>query len=128
MTIHKIKLYYSITGSDEFHSSLQQWHDFIQSETTDLITNEIPDAPVSQVGSDANSEYYTVTHSYPSTENPTEILEQSYKKLVKYCNWSKIGYHQCGDVPDNSIKSDCHYPEDQIYRNGDIPEYIPSLN
>jgi hypothetical protein len=127
MTVHKIRLFYSVVGAEKFHQWLQQWHDSVRTETTDLITNETPDVPVSQLRSDA-TEYYSVTFSYPSDENPTEILEKPYQKLTEHCDWSKVGYHICDDVPDNPTKSDCHYPEDKIYRDGDMPDHIPSLN
>jgi hypothetical protein len=127
MTVHKIRLFYSVRGADQFHQWLQQWHESVVTETTDLITNDIPDAPISRPGAD-DAEYYTVTLSYPLKERPTEMLEQPYQKLIEYCDWSKVGYHQCGDVPNNSIKSGCHYPKDKIYTDGDVPNHIPSLN
>jgi hypothetical protein len=127
MAVHKIRLFYSVAGGDEFHEWLEDWHKSVSTQTADLITNETPDAPVSQLRSDV-TEYYTVSFTYPSDENPKEILKQPHQKLVECCDWSKVGYHECDDVPDNSTKSDCHYPDDKIYRDGDIPEHIPSLN
>jgi hypothetical protein len=127
MSIDKIRLFYSVTGADQFHQWLQQWHESVATETTDLIINDIPDAPILRPGAD-DAEYYTVSLTYPSEETPTKKLEQPYQKLVEYCEWSKVGYHECSDVPDNPTKSNCHYPEDKIQRDGNIPEYIPSLN
>jgi hypothetical protein len=127
MKVHKLQLYYSVAGSEQFHQWLTQWHDSLRTETTDLITNEIPDVPTSQLTSDGG-EYFTVTFTYASSENATEILNQPYKKLLGCSDWSKVGYHECDDVPDNPTKTDCHYPEDKIHRDGDIPGYVPSLN
>jgi hypothetical protein len=127
MSVHKIKLFYPSTGSDQFHQWLQNWHESIGTETTDLINNQRPDSTFSQLGADT-TEYYTVTFTYPSYEGRSEILEKPYQKLVECCEWSKVGYHECGDVPDNPDKSDCHYPEHKIHREGEIPNDIPSLN
>jgi hypothetical protein len=126
MPIHKIRLYYSVTGSDQFHQWIEQWHDSVNTETSDLITNEIPNSTISRINIDA--EYYGVTFTYPLSENATEVLEQPYQKLVEYCDWSKVGYHECDDVADNTVNSDCNYPEDKIYRDDDVPVYVPSLN
>jgi hypothetical protein len=126
MSVHKIRLFYSVTGANDFHQWLQQWHDSVLTETSDIITNQKPATVVSQVEPD--TDYYAVTFTYPIDNNPNEILEQPYQKLTEYCDWSKVGYHECGDVPDNPTKSDCNYPESKTYRDGDIPEYIPSLN
>jgi predicted Zn-dependent protease len=127
MYTHKIKLYYSVTGADRFHQSLQQLHDSVNTETTDLIINEVPDSPVSKLNQ-KDSEYYTLTLNYPPNENPIEILEQINQELVKYCDWSQVGYHKCEDVSDNPAKTNCLRSEDKIHRDGDIPKYIPSLN
>jgi hypothetical protein len=124
MSVHKIRLFYSHSGADDFHSWLTQWHESIKTDTADKITNKTPSVSVSRL--DGN-EYYTATLTYPSDENLTVVLEEPYKKLTEYCDWSKVGYHKCDDVSDNPNKSDCHYLENKIHRDGDIPEHIPSL-
>jgi hypothetical protein len=127
MSVHKIRLFYSLIGSDQFHQWLIEWHDSVNTHTTDLITNEIPNRPISQSGGADNS-YYAVTFTYPTDEDRVEILKQPYQKLTEYCAWSQVAYHKCGDVPSNAAKSDCSHPEDAIYRDGGVPEHIPPIN
>jgi hypothetical protein len=126
MPVHKIKLYYSVVGADQFHQWLAEWHTSVNTDTADLIANEVPDATVSQPG--VSSDYYSVTFSYPPPNAPTEILKQPYQKLVECCKWSKVGYHQCGDMPGGTTDTDCHYTQNKIYADGDVPEHIPGFN
>jgi hypothetical protein len=128
MSVHKITLCYSTEGAAEFHEWLMtELHESVSTQTQDLITNKTPDDPIPQIRPKADR-YYAVTFTYPEYENPTEILDQAYVKLSTHCEWSQVAYHECGDVSDNAAKSDCHYPENKVHRDGDIPEYVPSLN
>jgi hypothetical protein len=122
--IHKTRLCYSRKGADEFHQWLQTWHDSVATETSDLITNEIPDSATTKL--DVNNEWYSVTFTYNSSEDITE-LQALYDKLTECCEWSKAAYHSCPDVSANTDKDDCSIKESNVYRDGDIPSYIPTL-
>jgi hypothetical protein len=112
-------------GADEFHQWLQTWHDSVATETSDLITNEKPE--YTTTNSDIDNEWYTVTFTYNSSEDITE-LQPLYDKLTEYCAWSRAAYHSCPDVPANTDRDDCSINESDIDRNGDIPEYVGSLS
>jgi hypothetical protein len=124
MFVHKIILYYSTHGVTDFHGWLQTWHDSVATETSDLITNEIPDITTTKL--DVNNEWYKVTFTYNSSEDITE-LEPLYDKLIECCTWSKAAYHSCPDVAANTDADDCSIKESNVYRDGDIPSYIPTL-
>jgi hypothetical protein len=122
--IHKITLYYSLSGADQFHQWLQTWHDSVATETSDLITNEVPENTTTKIG--VSNEWYSVTFTYNSSADITE-LQPLYDKLTECCAWSKTGYHSCPDVPANTDPHDCSIKESNVYRDGDIPPYIPTL-
>jgi hypothetical protein len=124
MFVHKITLYYSLSGADQFHQWLQTWHESVATQTSDSITNEIPDSITTKSG--INDEWYTVTFTYNSSEDITE-LQPLYDKLTECCAWSKAAYHSCPDVPANTDRGDCSISEANVYRDGDIPSYIPTL-
>jgi hypothetical protein len=125
MTVHKITLCYSKNGADELHQWLRTWHPSVTTKTSDAITNEIPDN--ARTTPDIDNQWFSATFTYHTTEDITE-LQLLYDKLMEYCEWSKAGYHYCPDVPENTDPHDCSIDESNIYRDGDIPEYIPSLN
>jgi hypothetical protein len=97
----------------------------VATETSDLITDEIPDNTTKKP--DQNNEWYSVTFSYNQDVDITE-LQSLYDKLIECCVWSKAAYHSCPDISKNENPHDCSIDESDMYRDGDIPEYVPSLN
>jgi hypothetical protein len=123
--IHKIRLYYSTTGSQTFHDWLTDWNATKDGDTNDAIDNSIPANTTTP--EDRNIEYYTETLTYQSSHDPTVLLEGPYTKLTEVCGWARVGYHKCDH--DNPQKShDCSFNDADIYEHGDIPDAIPSLN
>jgi hypothetical protein len=125
MHINKLRLFYSVNGSEDFHEWAKTWHNSMSTNTSDTITNNMPESPTTNPN--VNNEWYQTTFTYNSNED-TEELQQLYDKISEYCKWSKVAYHLCPDVPENTDPHDCSIDESDIYRDGDIPEYIPSLN
>jgi hypothetical protein len=124
MFVHKLRLYYSTGGADKFHQWLQTWHESVATETSDLITNQKPENTVTKP--DIDNQWYKVTFSYNSSVDITE-LQPLYGKLTECCDWSKAAYHSCPDIPTNTDRGDCSIKESNVYRDGDIPAYIPRL-
>jgi hypothetical protein len=116
---------YSVEGSDNFHQWLKGWHESVPCDTKDIVDNKIPTSTTNI--NDVSSEWYTVYFSYESSADISE-LESVYNKVKEYCSWSLVAYHSCPDIPKNTDPHMCSINESDIYRNGDIPEYVPSLN
>jgi hypothetical protein len=124
MVVHKIQIYYSVSGVDEFHQWLETWHESVSTQTSDFITNEIPESTTTKP--DVTDEWYSATFTYNSSEDITE-LQPLYDKLIECCAWSKAVYHSCPDVHENAYRGDCSIKESNVYRDGDIPSYIETL-
>jgi hypothetical protein len=124
MTVNRITLYYSVVGSETFHSWLTDWDSDRDSDTGDELTNEIPDAPVTP-RDESNAEYYTVALSYDFAEPPAEVLKEPYHALVDYCDWSRIGYHECQH--DENNPKPCAFIDDHVIEDGTVPDHVPAL-
>jgi hypothetical protein len=124
VTVHRIKLYYSTTDAEMFHSWLTDWDASRDGDTGDEVTNEIPDVPVTpRVKS--NDEYFSATLSYDFAEPPTEVLKEPYHALTEHCDWSRVGYHECDH--DESNPEPCAFIDYHVLEDGTVPDHIPTF-
>jgi hypothetical protein len=122
--IHRIGLYYSTTGADAFHDWLTIWKADLDGDTADAVDNTIPSEPTSSMESDI--EYYSVSMTFASHEDPLIVLEEPYTKLVELCEWSRVGYHACQHDEDNP--GDCAWNAENIPAdNGTVPDPVPAF-
>jgi hypothetical protein len=110
--IHRIRLYYSTDGvkpdqpDKGFHTELQDWKADLDGDTADAVDNNIPSEPTSPMNSDI--EYYSVSMTFASHEDPLVVLEDPYGKLVEHC--------ECTWKAEN-------IPAD----NGTVPDPVPTF-
>jgi hypothetical protein len=122
--IHRIRLYYSTTGSDAFHDWLTTWKADLDGDTADAVENNIPDASMSPRNNDL--ECYAVSMTFASHEDPLVVLEDPYGKLVECCEWSRAGYHACQH--DEANPGDCTWKAENIPPdNGTVPDPVPAF-
>jgi hypothetical protein len=122
--IHRIRLYYSTTGADAFHEWLTTWKADLDGDTADAVSNNIPDAPTSPQNSDL--EYYSVSMTFASHEDPLVVFKDPYGKLVECCEWSRVGYHACQH--DEANPGDCTWKAENIPAdNGTVPDPVPTF-
>jgi hypothetical protein len=124
MTVHRICLLYPLEGSKTFHSWLADWNNTRDSDTGDEMVNQIPDAPVTP-RDELNPEYYSVALSYDFSESPAEVLKEPYLALTDFCDWSRVGYHECDHDKDNP--EPCAFIDDHVFEDGTIPDHVPTL-
>jgi hypothetical protein len=94
----------------------------LDGDTADAVSNNIPDATKSSQNSDL--EYYSVSMTFASHEDPLVVLEDPYGKLVELCDWSRVGYHACQH--DETDPGNCEWdkiPDD----NGTVPDPVPAF-
>jgi|GEM_PF-4628109 len=121
MTIHRTRLFYSTTGASGFHGWLETWLTNMQPWTDSEVTNEVPSSTRSPIDSDA--EYYQVELAFEWTEDRAHILDNLDQYLTSYCDWHRIGYHECTH-DDNG--GPCSW--DERRQNGTVPDYIPEVS
>lgn len=121
MTVHRIRLYHSTTGAQSYHGWLDTWLTNMQPWTDDEVTNELPTLVEK---SDGDGEWYQTELAFEWTEERAHILDNLDQYAASYCDWHRIGYHECSHDEDDP--EPCSW--DEVRENGTVPDYIPGMS
>lgn len=119
MTIHRARLFYSTTGADSYHSWLSTWLVNMSPWESVEVTNEAPADTFTPVGGD---DCYRVEFGFEWSEDRAIILDNLDQYAASYCDWHRIGYHECTHDDNGGA---CSWDEQR--ENGTVPDYIPDM-
>lgn len=120
MTIHRVRLFHSPTGADSYHGWLDTWLTNMEPWSDPEVTNNLP-TQRSPIGSDVT--YYQTELEFEWSEDRAIILDQLDGYARSYCDWHRIGYHECAhDDNDGS----CSWDEQR--GSGTVPSVIADMS
>lgn len=120
MTIHRVRLFHSTTGSGSYHGWLGTWLTNMQPWADPEVSNELPTErdPI-----DGGGTYYQTELAFEWSEDRSIILDQLDQYADAYCEWHRIGYHECSH--DDEGGGPCSW--DERRENGPVPSHIPPV-
>ena len=120
MSVHRVRLWHSQTGTDAFHGWLETW-----------LTNMTPwDAP--EVANDlltltdpigGGEAHYQGDLAFAWSEDAAIIREQLAQYAAAYCEWSQLAYHVCTHDEDNP--QPCSWGS--AATDGTLPDAVPQI-
>lgn len=119
--IHRTRLYYSTTGAASFHAWLSQWLINMSPWAAPEVTNEVPESPTTPI--DGGDDYYVVELAFEWAEDRAHILDNLSQYAAAYCEWHRIGYHECTH---DGTGGPCSWAEQR--ESGTVPEYIEDMS
>ena len=118
--IHRVRLYHSTDGSDGYHSWLDTLLTNLEPWASDEVSNDLP-TEKEPLESEYDP-YYQGELAFEWTEDRSHILDNLDSYAASYCNWHRIGYHECTHDSDGGP---CSWDEQR--ESGSIPTYIESM-
>jgi len=125
MSVHRVRLCYSVAGAESFHGWLGTWLTNMSPWDADEVTNGVPTETTTALASDA--EWYQVELAFDWAEDKAIIVDQLDGYLGSYCDWHRLGYHVCTHDEDNP--SPCSWDTDSNLprESGAVPDRVPAL-
>ena len=121
MTVHRFRLYHSTGGSEQYHNWLGQYTLNLNAALGDEVEKEVPTLTQSR---DNDLEWYQGDYAFAWDEGKAQIYQSMDLYAESYCNWHRIGYHECSHDEDDPTP--CSW--DEVRESGTIPSAIPSLS
>jgi hypothetical protein len=121
MTVHRVRLYHSTTGAQDYHDWLSQWLNNVDAALQSEVDNE---PPTLREQVDGDGEWYQGDLAFTWDEGKANILDNLDIYAANNCDWHRIGYHECSHDEDNPAP--CGWDE-QPRENGSVPAYIPDM-
>lgn len=121
MTVHRVRLYHSTDGAQSYHDWLGQWLNNVDAALQSEIDNEPPTIEQTE---DEKQEWYSGNLAFEWDEGKAHILDNIDQYAAAYCNWHRIGYHECSHDEENLTP--CSWDEQR--ENGTVPDDIPDMS
>lgn len=120
MTVHRVRLFHSADGAEDYHTWLGQWITNMQPWEDPEVTNELPTIrePI-----DGGEDYYQTELAFEWGENRAIILDNLDEHATIHCEWHRIGYHEC--THDETDPTPCSW--DERRQDGPVTSNIPSV-
>lgn len=117
--IHRVRLFHSTTGASSFHNWLETWLTNMQPWADPEVENTLPTEREPAL---ADGPYYQTELAFEWTEDRAIILDNLDQYAAAYCDWHRIGYHECTH---DGTGGPCSW--DERRQNGPVPSYIPGV-
>lgn len=117
--IHRARLFHSTAGAQDFHGWLETWLTNMEPWADPEVENELPSQRDQLEG---DGEWYQTELAFEWTEDRAHILDNLDQYAQSYCDWHRIGYHECTHDGEGGP---CSWNERR--QNGTVPDYIPSV-
>jgi hypothetical protein len=121
MAIHRVRLYHSTTGASGYHGWLSTWLMNMAPWADPEVSNDLPTVR-DPLDSD-NAEYYNGELAFEWSEDRAIILDNLDQYAASYCDWHRIGYHECTHDDDGGP---CSWDEQR--QAGTVPGYIEDMS
>jgi len=116
---HRVRLFHSVTGADSYHGWLETWLTNMSPWDAGEVTNDLPTLSDSIDGS---AKWYQTELAFAWSEDRSIILDQLDQYAASYCDWHRIGYHECTH---DGTGGPCSWNETR--ENGAVPSAIPNM-
>jgi len=120
MTIHRVRLFHSTAGASGFHGWLDSWLTNMVPWANPEVENTLP-TEREPIGGGTN--YYLTELAFEWSEDRAHILDNLDQYATSYCDWHRIGYHECSHDDDGVP---CSWDEQR--ENGAIPGYSTDMS
>jgi len=121
MTVHRIRLYHSTAGAQSYHDWLETWLINMEPWADPEVSNDVPTLR-EQMG--RGGQYYQTELAFEWSEDRAIILDQLSQYAASYCDWYRIGYHECAHDDDDA--EPCSWDEQR--ENGTAPDHIKDMS
>jgi len=122
MTVHRVRLIHSTAGASLYHDWLSQWLLNVDAPLHDEIDNE---PPTLREQLDGNAEWYQGDLAFAWDEGKAHILDNLDQYAASYCDWHRIGYHECIGHDTDEIH---HCASDEQRENGPVPNHVLDMS
>jgi len=119
MTAHRLRLFYSIAGSSDFHAWLDTWLTTMQPWDSGEVTNDLP----TEVTPTDGVTHYEGELAFDWAEDRLIILDSLDQNCGADCDWHRILYHDCRH--DDAVRELCQWDEQR--ESGAVPASIRDL-
>ena len=119
MVVHRFRLYHSTTGAQSLHDWLGQFTLNVNAALGNELSEDLPTLTETIDG----ETYYQGDLAFEWSEGKAQLFDNFDAYAASYCDWHRIGYHECTH---DGTGGPCSWDEQR--ESGTVPSHIPDMS